>query len=41
MDAYEKRMAELEEMHATYEAMDQAEYEEYMAELDERDANSG
>lgn len=29
---------ELDEMHAAYEAMDQAEYEEFMAELDARDA---
>ncbi|MFL4910897.1 hypothetical protein ACJ6WF_49370 [Streptomyces sp. MMS24-I2-30] len=36
--AYRKEQAELEEMHANYEAMDQAEYEEFMAELDARDA---
>jgi hypothetical protein len=38
MAAYRKEQAELEEMHETYEAMDQAEYEEFMAELDDRDA---
>ncbi|MER6123041.1 hypothetical protein ABT173_10225 [Streptomyces sp. NPDC001795] len=41
MAAYDKRQAELEEMHAAYEAMDQAEYEEFMAELDARDAERG
>ncbi|MFD3578022.1 hypothetical protein [Streptomyces sp. NPDC058644] len=30
---YEQRKAELEQMHANYEAMDQAEYEAYMSEL--------
>ena len=34
---YEKWQAEIEQMHADYEAMDQAEYEEFMAEMDERD----
>ncbi|MFJ1751161.1 hypothetical protein ACIOJD_33775 [Streptomyces sp. NPDC088116] len=41
MDAYAKRQAELEEMHAAYEALDQAEYEEFMSELDARDAERG
>ncbi|MGW1364567.1 hypothetical protein ACWCQP_45080 [Streptomyces chartreusis] len=36
--AYRQEQADLAEMHATYEAMDQAEYEEFMAELDSRDA---
>jgi hypothetical protein len=31
---YEQWQAELAEMHASYEAMDQAEYAEYMNELD-------
>ncbi|WP_428956182.1 hypothetical protein [Streptomyces sp. cg35] len=34
---YEKEQAELAQMHADYEAMDQAEYEQFMAELDARD----
>ncbi|WP_372412007.1 hypothetical protein [Streptomyces luteireticuli] len=41
MAAYAKRQDELEEVHATYEAMDQAEYEEFLAELDARDAEHG
>lgn len=36
---YGKWQAELAEMHATYEAMDQEEYAQYMAELDTRDAD--
>ncbi|WP_331719832.1 hypothetical protein OG217_37240 (plasmid) [Streptomyces sp. NBC_01023] len=38
-DEYEARQAELEEMHADYEATDQDEYEKYIDELDARDAN--
>ncbi|MFJ3714013.1 MULTISPECIES: hypothetical protein [unclassified Streptomyces] len=39
MDEYDIRQAELEQMHADYEAIDQQEYEEFMTELDARDAN--
>lgn len=38
MDAYEKRQAELEQMHADYEAIDAAEYEQFNREMDARDA---
>ncbi|MFG2977719.1 hypothetical protein ACGFYY_32605 [Streptomyces sp. NPDC048331] len=38
MAAYEQRQAELEEMHAWYEASDHAEYVQYLDELDARDA---
>jgi hypothetical protein len=37
----ERKQAELDEMNRTYEALDQAEYEEFMAELDARDAERG
>ncbi|MFD4832619.1 hypothetical protein ACFWPV_22575 [Streptomyces uncialis] len=37
MSAYERRMAELAQMHADYEAADQAEYEDFLDELDARD----
>lgn len=36
-----QREKELEEMHAAYEAMDQAEYEAFNAEMDARDAERG
>ncbi|MFE2633954.1 hypothetical protein ACFXKF_04030 [Streptomyces scopuliridis] len=38
MDAYQQRQAELDQMHADYEATDQAEYAAFMDELDARDA---
>ncbi|MFJ9340221.1 hypothetical protein ACIRP0_13140 [Streptomyces sp. NPDC101733] len=38
MDAYNRRMADLERMHADYEAIDQAEYDAFNAEMDARDA---
>ncbi|MET9604506.1 hypothetical protein ABZZ17_05495 [Streptomyces sp. NPDC006512] len=38
MDAYHRRMAEMEQMHADYEAMDQAEYDAFNDEMDARDA---
>ncbi|MFI0515831.1 hypothetical protein ACH3Y9_40620 [Streptomyces sp. WSLK1-5] len=41
MAVYRKEQAELEEMHANYEAMDQAEYKEFMDEMDARDAARG
>ncbi|MGY1503661.1 hypothetical protein ACW4TU_45095 (plasmid) [Streptomyces sp. QTS52] len=48
MDAFEARIAvhdqeqaELEEMYATYEALDQADYDEFNAEMDARDAAQG
>lgn len=48
MDRFDETLAraaeqepEFEEMCANYEAMDQAEYAELMAELDERDAQEG
>jgi hypothetical protein len=39
--AYDERQADLEEMHAAYEEMDQAEYAEFMDEMDARDAARG
>jgi hypothetical protein len=41
MAAYLQEQADLEQMHADYEAMDQQEYAEFMAELDARDADRG
>ncbi|MFB7781507.1 hypothetical protein ACFC1D_02180 [Streptomyces vinaceus] len=38
MDAYNRRMADLELMNAEYEAMDQAEYDAFNDEMDARDA---
>lgn len=40
MDDYDQRQAELDEMYAAFEAMDQAEYAEFMKMLDERDAQA-
>ncbi|MGV9578092.1 hypothetical protein ACWDRZ_15735 [Streptomyces sp. NPDC003509] len=37
-DDYARRQAELDQMHADYEAVDAAEYELFNAEMDERDA---
>lgn len=34
---YELKQLELEQMHADYEAMDQAEYAQFMDEMDEED----
>lgn len=39
--AYERHKAELTQMHADYDAMDQAELVEFMAALDERDRDRG
>lgn len=36
-----QRQQELDQMHADYEAMDQAEYEQFNAEQDARDAERG
>ncbi|MFJ6393929.1 hypothetical protein ACIQJT_40860 [Streptomyces sp. NPDC091972] len=36
-----KNRRELDEMNARYEAMDQAEYEDFMKEMDARDAARG
>ncbi|MEU5599198.1 hypothetical protein [Streptomyces sp. NPDC020298] len=41
MAGYKQEQAELEAMHRQYEEMDQAEYAEFMAELDARDAERG
>ncbi|MFC1428575.1 hypothetical protein ACEZCY_35975 [Streptacidiphilus sp. N1-12] len=38
-EEYDAWQADLEEMHRTYEAMDQAEYAQFMNELDAREAN--
>ncbi|WP_156110851.1 hypothetical protein [Streptomyces adustus] len=38
MTAYEREQAALAEMHRTYEEMDQAEYVQFMDEMDARDA---
>ncbi|MBQ1112715.1 hypothetical protein [Streptomyces sp. C3-3] len=38
MDAYEQRQADLNQMHADYEAIDAAEYAQFNDEMDARDA---
>ncbi|WP_329076636.1 hypothetical protein [[Kitasatospora] papulosa] len=35
---YARQRQELDQMHADYEAMDQAEYDQFNAEMDARDA---
>lgn len=35
-----QREQELDQMHTEYEAMDQAEYEEFMTEMDARDGDA-
>ncbi|MEU5632143.1 hypothetical protein ACH47C_23535 [Streptomyces rishiriensis] len=39
--AYDQEQADLEAMHAAYEEMDQAEYVQFMDEMDARDAERG